>query len=71
MKEKQVDLGSLIQHDLRREFHNMLGLLKIIKSEQIIADDELKSMIDLCLEREADVTVKFEELTTLLETKND
>ena len=66
-----MDLGSSIQHDLRREFHNMLGILKIIKSEQLIADDELKSMIDLCLEREANVTVKFEELTTLLETKND
>ncbi len=66
-----MDLSSSIQHDLRREFHNMLGILKIIKGEQIIADDELKSMIDLCLEREADVTVKFEELSTLLETKND
>lgn len=66
-----MDLSSSIQHDLRREFHNMLGILKIIKGEQIIADDELKSMIDLCLEREADVTVKFEKLSTLLETKND
>ena len=66
-----MDLSSSIQHDLRREFHNMFGLLKIIKSEKIIADDELKSMINLCLEREAEITVKFEELSNLLEAKND
>jgi hypothetical protein len=67
MKENQMEAGSNIQHDLRREFHNMIGILKIIKHENILQDEELKSMIELCLEREGDVTQKFDELTGLLE----
>lgn len=71
MKENQMEAGSNIQHDLRREFHNMLGILKIIKHENVLQDEELKSMIELCLQREADVTQKFEELTGLLENACD
>lgn len=59
-----------IQHDLRREFHNMLGILKIINSEQIIQDEELKEMVTLCLSREIDINHHFEKLTTLLESKD-
>lgn len=59
-----------IQHDLRREFHNMLGILKIINSEQIIHDEELKEMVTLCLGREIDINHHFENLTTLLESKD-
>jgi hypothetical protein len=59
-----------IQHDLRREFHNMLGILKIINSEQIIHDEELKEMVTLCLSREIDISQQFEKLTSLLESKD-
>lgn len=71
MKENNMEAGSNIQHDLRREFHNMLGILKIIKHENVLQDEELKSMVELCLERESDVTQKFEELTELLENTYD
>jgi hypothetical protein len=67
MKENQMEAGSNIQHDLRREFHNIIGILKIIKHENALQDEELKSMIELCLERESDVTQRFEELTVLME----
>lgn len=67
MKENQMEAGSNIQHDLRREFHNIIGILKIIKHENVLQDEELKSMVELCLEREGDVTQKFEELTVLME----
>ncbi len=65
------ELSSNIQHDLRREFHNMIGILKIINHDLIINDHELKSMLELCLERESEVSVKLDELSLLLETKND
>lgn len=65
------ELSSNIQHDLRREFHNMLGLLKIIKKDIIINDDELKTMIDMCLERENNVSSQFEELSNLLESQDE
>lgn len=67
MKVNQMEASSSVQHDLRREFHNMLGILKIIKHEDVIQDKELKAMIELCLDREEDVTLKFEELTEIME----
>lgn len=60
-----------IQHELRKEFQNMLGILKIIKLENIVADREIKEMIDLCLERETSISTHFNQLTELLEGKYD
>jgi hypothetical protein len=48
----------------------MLGILKIINSEQIIHDEELKEMVTLCLSREIDISQQFEKLTSLLESKD-
>jgi hypothetical protein len=62
-----MNIESSIQHDLRREFQNMLGLIKIIKKENIELDQELKDMIDLCLKRESDISSRFDELSALLE----
>lgn len=67
MKDNQMETSSALQHDLRREFHNMLGVLKIIKHDQIIEDSELKAMLEMCLSREQDVVTKFEELSSLME----
>jgi len=71
MKEKTMGTESSIQHDLRREFHNMLGILKIIKQDGGIQDEELNSMLDLCLQRELAVTQWLDELTTILESNRD
>lgn len=48
-------------HDLRREFQNLLGLLKIVNSETQV-DRELKEMIELGLTRESLVLRCFEQL---------
>ena len=58
-----------IQHELRKEFHNMLGILKIIKAENAISDQEIQGMIDLCLERENSISTHFNHLTQVLEGK--
>lgn len=56
-----------IQHDLRKEFHNMLGLIKIIRNENFINDPELKTMIDECLSREGNVSCLLDSLNQVLE----
>ena len=66
-----MNIESSIQHDLRRDFQNMLGIIKIIKNENIELDHELKEMINLCLQRESDITLRFDELTILLERLHD
>lgn len=42
----------LVHHDLKRDLHNILFLLKSIQADEVIADPELKSMLDLAVERE-------------------
>ena len=60
-----------LQHELRKEFQNMLGILKIIKLENVIADREIQEMIDLCLARENSISTHFNQLTEVLERKYD
>lgn len=62
---------NMLQHELRKEFHNILGILKIIKSENLITDSEMKHMIELSLDREKKITNHFEELYGLLGNSND
>ncbi len=50
---------SSIEHDLRKEFHNMLGLMKIISKENLVADEEVKEMLVECLSREEKVSELF------------
>jgi hypothetical protein len=59
-----------LQHELRKEFQNMLGILKIIKRENAVLDTEIVEMIDLCLERETNISARFDELTNVLEVKH-
>lgn len=56
-----------IEHDLRKEFQNILSILKIIKSENLDMDEELKEMIELCLSREDNITSRFCELSQITE----
>ena len=46
---------NLIEHDLRRDIHNLLSLLKFIKEEDEIQDSELKIMLEKNLEREQNI----------------
>ncbi|MFP5386736.1 MAG: hypothetical protein ACLGHN_11695 [Bacteriovoracia bacterium] len=43
------------RHDLKRDIHNILNLLKFIYSEEEIKDPEIKSMLELAIEREEQV----------------
>ncbi len=55
-----------IQHDLRRDFYNMMNLIKFIKQEDLELDTELKSMLEMCLERESQSISKLDELTNYI-----
>lgn len=55
-----------IQHDLRRDFYNMMSLLKFIKQEDLELDTELKSMLEMCLEREGQSISKLDELSNYI-----
>jgi len=41
-----------VQHDLRRDFHNMMSLIKFIHEEKLTTDEDISKMLKLCLERE-------------------
>jgi hypothetical protein len=51
-----------IQHDLKRDVHNIMNLLKFIKNEEEIKDPEIRSMLEMVLEREK---VIFEKVITV------
>lgn len=66
-----MNYSSEIQHDLRKEFHNILGLIKIIRNESLISDPELKAMIDECLRREDNVSNLLDQLNKVLEVAHE
>jgi hypothetical protein len=51
-----------IQHDLKRDVYNIMNLLKFIKNEEDIKDPEIRSMLEMVLEREK---VIFEKVITV------
>lgn len=51
-----------IQHDLKRDIHNIVNLLKFINSDEEIKDPEIKSMLNMALDREKKI---FDSLDTL------
>jgi hypothetical protein len=55
-----------IQHDLRRDFYNLMNLIKFIKQEDLELDTELKSMLEMCLEREDQSISKLDELSNYI-----
>ncbi|MBG59495.1 MAG: hypothetical protein CMJ16_03455 [Peredibacter sp.] len=44
-----------IQHDLKKDIHNILNVLKFIKEDEEIKDPELLLMLNKNLERESDI----------------
>lgn len=56
-----------IQHDLRRDFYNMISLLKFIKEEEeITKDTELSTMLKMCLERETETIERLDHISKFL-----
>jgi hypothetical protein len=51
-----------VQHDLKRDVHNILSLLKFIKSDEEIKDPEIKSMLNMSLDREGLICNQLNEL---------
>ena len=40
------------QHDIKRDLHNILCLLKFIKEDNELSNDDNQKMLDKCLQRE-------------------
>jgi predicted ATP-dependent Lon-type protease len=51
-----------IQHDLKRDVHNLLSLLKFIKEDEEIKDPEIKTMLDMALEKESTIHQQLNDL---------
>lgn len=54
-----------LQHDLRRDLHNLFNLLKFLKEEDQIKDTELKLMLEKNLEREQNVNETLDKLSMI------
>ncbi len=62
---------SNIQHDLRRDLHNLFNLLKFLKEEDQIKDAELKIMLDKNLEREKSINETLDKLSRINKVTNE
>ena len=54
------------QHDIKRDLHNILCLLKFFKEDNEFANDEIRIMLDKCLQREDELKNKVELITKYL-----
>lgn len=43
----------VISHDLKRDIHNILSLLKFINKDEEIKDPDLKQMLEMAISRES------------------
>jgi hypothetical protein len=61
-----------IQHDLRRDIQNILSVLKFVKSDVEINDQELKTLLDIGINLEDTVLSNIDEISKVLkETHNE
>lgn len=60
-----------LQHDLRRDFHNLFNLLKFLKEENEVQDTELKIMLDKNLEREKSINETLDKLSRINKVSNE
>lgn len=51
-----------IHHDLKRDIHNILSLLKFIESDVEIKDPEIKLLLDMALKRESNISESLDVL---------
>ena len=54
-----------IKHDLRRDIQNIMSVLKMLNSEVQIDDPDLKTLLEMSVEREDGIIKK---LTQILDT---
>jgi len=54
-----------IKHDLKRDIQNIMSVLKMLNSEVQIDDPDLKSLLEMSVEREDGIIKK---LTQILDT---
>ena len=67
-----MNTTSVIQHDLRRDIQNILNVLKFVKNDVEINDEELSSMINFGLSLESNILEKLELISkNLKETTNE
>ncbi len=60
-----------LQHDLRRDFHNLFNLLKFLKEENEIKDADLKLMLEKNLKREQNVNETLDKLSRINKVSNE
>jgi hypothetical protein len=54
-----------LHHDLRKDIHNVFSLLRFLKEENQIKDEDLRFMLEKNLEREKNVQTILEKLSAL------
>lgn len=52
-----------INHDLKRDIHNILSLLKFINKDEEIKDPDLKQMLEMAISKEGLVIEGLNELS--------
>lgn len=52
-----------IKHDLKRDVHNILSLLKFINKDEEIKDPDLKQMLEMAISKEALIIEGLNELS--------
>ena len=54
---------NIIKHDVSRDVHNVMSLLRFINSEVEIKDKDIKSMLETAIDREPELIDKINKLT--------
>lgn len=52
-----------IKHDVNRDVHNVMSLLRFINGEVKIEDKDIKSMLEAAINRESELISKINQLT--------
>lgn len=52
-----------IKHDVSRDIHNVMSLLRFINNEVEIKDKDIKSMLEMAIDREPELITKINQLT--------
>lgn len=60
-----------LQHDLRRDLHNLFNLLKFLKDENEVQDTALKIMLEKNLEREKSINETLDKLSRINKVSNE
>lgn len=57
----------IAQHDIKRDIHNILCLLKFIRDDKELENSENKIMLMKCLEREESLNLKLDLVSRYLD----